>query len=136
MKIEIDIPIHSIKEQNKKYLESKLLQEKYDINDFEQILKILKSDKTSKFKIKNTISNSALNQKENNTELTINNPYVSFILNYIYLYQNDTQNNSFLSSLESTAFDSVIIENTSRIIIHDFLENKFNLARIRYCLKY
>ena len=135
MKIEIDIPIHSIKEQNKKYLESKLLQGKYDINDFEQILKILKSDKTSKCKIKNTISNSALNQKENNTELIINNPYVSFNLNYIYLYQNDTKNIS-LSSFESTAFDSVIIENTSRIIIHDFLENKFNFAWISYCLKY
>ena len=41
MKLEIAIPIFSIKEQNKKYFESKLTQEKYDINDFEQKIKLL-----------------------------------------------------------------------------------------------
>ena len=138
MKIEIDIPICSIKEENKKYFESKLLKEKIDINNFEQNLKLLKLDKTSKFKIKNIKSNSILNQNANNPELSIFNPYFSFILNCIYLYQNEneTQNNSFLSSLNSTAMNSEMIENTSSIIVHDFIESKFNLAHKSYCLKY
>ena len=136
MKLVIAIPIFSIKEQDKKYFESKLLQEKYDINDFEQKINLLKFDKTSKCKLKKVISNSTLNQNVNNAELSIFNPYISFIQNYTYLYENDSQNNSFASSFESTAFDSDILENTSRIIVHDFLENKFNLARTSYCLKY
>lgn len=135
MKLEIAIPIFSIKEQNKKYFESKLTQEKYDINDFEQKIKLLKFEKTSKYKFKKVISNSTLNQNVNNAELSIFNPYFSFILNYAHLYQNDSQSNSFSSSLESTAFDSDILQNTSRIIAHDF-ENKFNLARRQHCLKY
>ena len=135
MKKEIDIPINSIKEEYKKSFESKLKQENIDINDFEQILKILKSDKTSKCKLKNVISNSTFNNLANNLESSIYNPHYSFILNYIYLYQNDTHNNLFSSSLESTAANSDVIENTSNIIVHDFIEKKFNLARINHCLK-
>lgn len=68
-------------------------------------------------------SNSTYNQIVNNGDLSIiNNPYFSFILNYVNLYQNDSQNNLLLSSLESTTANSEVIENTSKIIVHDFVE--------------
>jgi hypothetical protein len=136
MKIEIAIPIYSIKEENKKNFESKLKKENIDINDFEQIIKRLKLDKTSTCKLLKFDSNSTFNENANNAELSINNPHFSFILNLIDLYQNDTHNNLLLSSLESTAVNSEVIENSSKIIVHDFIERKFNSARISHCLKH
>lgn len=121
MKKKIDIPIHFIFKENKQYLECKMKQEKFDINDFEKLLKILKSDKTSQCKL----SDSEFNSKGNST--SISNPYLSLIESYIYLSQKD--------SSDSTADSSEILENTSSIIAHDFVEKKFNLARITHCLK-
>jgi len=135
MKIEIVIPIQSINKEDKKYLESIQKQEKFDKNDYEQKLKILKLDKTSKCKILHLVSDSKIKENENNAELLNYNPYVSLILNYIYLYQNE-ENNNYSSSLESTAINSKIIENTSKIIAHELIEKQFNMARTTFCLKY
>ncbi len=131
MKKDFEIPINHLKEEEKKNFESKLKKENHDINVFGQILKILKLEKTTKCKLLNFDSNLTYNHIANNEELSIiNNPYFSFIQNYIYLYQNDTQ------LLESTAANTEVIENTSKIIVHDFVERKFNSARISYCLKH
>ena len=136
MKRVIDIPMNQIKEEEKKNFESILKKKNLDINDFEQIIKILKLNKTTQCKLLNLDSNSTYNQIVNNGDLSIiNNPYFSFILNYVNLYQNDSQNNLLLSSLESTTANSEVIENTSKIIVHDFVEKKFNNARISHCLK-
>ena len=109
MKRVIDIPMNQIKEEEKKNFESILKKKNLDINDFEQIIKILKLDKTTKFKLLNLDSNSTYNQIVNNGDLSIiNNPYFSFILNYVNLYQNDSQNNLLLSSLESTTANSEV----------------------------
>ena len=125
--------VNQIREDYEECLKKNILIQKKDKNDFEKRIKLLRNEKTTIVILKN--KNSILFSFENESNFSsISN---SNLLNISIL---NSLNNSFLydsySNLsKSTCEDSKLYQNDSNLILTERIENKFNSARVDYCLK-
>lgn len=129
-KFKIKIMITQIREYNEKCLEN------IDKNDDKKRLSLLIQEKTTIYysyeknniliSIKNGIEGSISYFANSNS---LNNSYLNLLNNYSILYDY-----SILSG--STCTDSKIYQSNSNLILLEEIENKFNSARVDYCLRY
>ena len=128
------IKVNQIREEYEECLKNNIFFESIGKNDFEKRLISLKIEKTTICILSNKNPNLFFMEIESNFPSISN---LNLLNNTIL---NSLNNNSFSNSnsnlSKSTYIDSKLYQDNSNLILTEIIENKFNSARVDYCLRH